>query len=247
MSDTPTRDTAAHSPERRSHEQDAIAVAKATILGAFDAHAAGRAGVAHLIGQLWLAADGLQEAVFEGAGSPSWAARTTVLLEANNREVERRRAAEAEVSRLDALLGELLIDISQRPAARAAAEEVAFWRRDAAARLQMAIWLHRGFEQRRNAKAAREAARIRIEVIRPTLAALDQANRGEWFERCELCGEFMRPGDERVSAGCIDGEEILAHASCAGVKTGLFVDDCDSAVIAEARALVDEPDDEAGA
>lgn len=93
MSDT-SRASAAHDPKRASGERDAVSNAKTAIDGAYNAYESGSAGVAKLIGRLRIAVDDLSEAVFEGSGRGSYEDRIVALLEANNREVERRRAAE---------------------------------------------------------------------------------------------------------------------------------------------------------
>lgn len=69
----------------------------------FKTYAAGDCGIAQLIGHLWLVADTLSERVFEMSGRGEWAARVQVLLVANNREVERRQAAEDRARALLAL------------------------------------------------------------------------------------------------------------------------------------------------
>jgi hypothetical protein len=115
-------------------------------------------------------------------------------------------------------------------------EEVAFWRRDAIARLQMAVWLHRGCEQSGDEV---RAAQARIDM-RATLAALRDADAQEWYERCEACGEFLRDGEARVNLGEDAG---AAHAKCVGEDSRFIEKDDDAtAIIAEARALLEEPE-----
>ena len=97
-----SRASAAHAPERQLTEREAVDSARQHLADAFSSYDARTTGIAYLIGEFWIIADRLRDAVFEGAGRPEWTARVAELLEANNREVERRRAAEAETERLKA-------------------------------------------------------------------------------------------------------------------------------------------------
>lgn len=60
--------------------------------------------------------------------------------------------------------------------------ELVFWRRDAIARLQMALWLHRGV---RNKGDEPRAAHVRVDTIYPTLAALEEVGT-DWASEDEI-------------------------------------------------------------
>jgi chromosome segregation ATPase len=80
-------------------------------------------------------------------------------------------------------------------------EEVSFWRSDLAARLALAVGIHK--HAVKTGDAAR-AADIRVSVIMPGLAALRDADAKEWHSRCDFCGELIRPEDEQQASGYED-------------------------------------------
>jgi DNA-binding IscR family transcriptional regulator len=87
-------------------------------------------------------------------------------------------------------------------------EEVAFWRRDAAARLWAACASYRN-------PNASDADRLRIAVsqIMPMLAAFRDADAKHWFHSsCETCGAPIRAGEEYAVASV--GDEGDAVGFC---------------------------------
>lgn len=117
-------------------------------------------------------------------------------------------------------------------------EEVVFWRRDAIARLWMAVALH---EAAQNKRDHRRAAELRVGHIAPTLAALRDANAKEWHERCEGCGKLLRH-DEPYQIIAVDqaGTTGRLHVACGDPSFLTCQPDPDDAekVIADARQLI---------
>lgn len=124
---------------------------------------------------------------------------------------------------------------------RDAEEEVAFWRREMTAKLDMLSRLHGTYDPDGD-----EAANIRANHMMPILNALRDADAKEWHTRCELCGEFLRPA-ERLTTMAFEEDGIgqSVHATCAHAVEGadhIFVEEDDSAeVIAKAKAIVAGP------
>lgn len=84
-------------------------------------------------------------------------------------------------------------------------EEVAFWRSDLAARLLFDTGHLRAERERGNTDAA-----VTIELrIRSNLAAYTAAEAGDWHNRCDICGEFVRPGEPFAA-----GEDVSGHWAC---------------------------------
>ena len=84
-------------------------------------------------------------------------------------------------------------------------EEVAYWRRDLAARLWSLTALYEAAKERRESERAADLACL----LYPILASYDSAMAGEWLSRCDICGEFIRDGEPRLH-----GEDISGHARC---------------------------------
>lgn len=117
-------------------------------------------------------------------------------------------------------------------------EEVAFWRRDAAARL----WGYMA-----SAKASAEvyddirAADLRANHIMPTLAALRDADGKEWHSRCMICGEFIKPTDDLRAVAVDDDDTESVHARCGDPDSPVYRHEAlerDAKVIAEAKRFV---------
>lgn len=86
--------------------------------------------------------------------------------------------------------------------------EVAYWRRDLAARLLFARALYEAA-----ARGGNDAESfIHRQVMRGGIAALADADAEQWHQACDLCGEQIRPGE----ATATDEEDSgTAHARCA--------------------------------
>lgn len=95
--------------------------------------------------------------------------------------------------------------------AKAAREEVRFWRAEAAATLEMAMSLLTS--HRKNGNLDQEAE-LAVGQFNPLRRALQDAIAGEYFERCESCLEPVREGDLVVDFADV-GE---VHARCCGVE-----------------------------
>ena len=94
--------------ERQADERTEAARAAEGIASAFVEYEEGRASIAQLLAALWRIRDDLCEAVFPGSVKDTLSERVVGLLEANNREVERRRALEEEHDRLRLIIPSLL-------------------------------------------------------------------------------------------------------------------------------------------
>lgn len=136
------------------------------------------------------------------------AARVDDLLDANNRSLTLRRALE---------------------------EEVAYWRRDALARLRTGIDLHKHAVTHGNDD---RAADIAVGTIFPTLAALENAAAKEFHSGCELCGKELRD-DAPYRHVNIDGGTQRVHVRCGDpAEPECGPDSFDPAgAMAEARAI----------
>lgn len=84
-------------------------------------------------------------------------------------------------------------------------EEVAYWRRDLSARLWSMTALYKAALERGEGDRAADLAN----ALRSALASYHDAEAGEWHDRCELCGEFVRDGEARAA-----WEDVSGHARC---------------------------------
>jgi len=141
--------------------------------------------------------------------------RVAELLVANNREVERRREAE---------------------------EEVAYWRTEMLAKLQMATWLHNGLIQKGDEN---RAADVRVSTIMPTLAALKAAAVRDFYESCPLCGNEIRPGMRvvQVAIGDPDDSSMACAEHDEPERSYVYEHDLPEAIMAAAEATLADPAD----
>lgn len=84
-------------------------------------------------------------------------------------------------------------------------EEVAYWRADLAARL----WSLRALYTTARARGKSGRAIDLGNLIRAALHSFRDAEASEWHDRCEICGEFILPGEAQAS-----DDEISGHARC---------------------------------
>lgn len=117
-------------------------------------------------------------------------------------------------------------------------EEVAFWRRDAAARLHMLIAIH---AHRKKAHDSRGARDLRVSYIMPTLAAFRDAAAKEWHTRCEACGEFLPDTERHKVIGLGQGDTARIHTACGDPDWHVYAGDRDdeAEIIAEAKRIVE--------
>lgn len=83
-------------------------------------------------------------------------------------------------------------------------EEVAFWRREAAAMLWFAT------TEFRAAKSDDDRAAATTKIT-PILAAFASADAKDWFDECEVCGAPIKPGDDYLPGGEDSGPHCKAH------------------------------------
>lgn len=124
-------------------------------------------------------------------------------------------------------------------------EEKKFWRRDAAARLF-------GYLATRKVAAAcgdtKTCEAQDLFYIKPTLAAIDEADAKEWHPACGACGKPILQG--QLVRRYDDVGDV--HADCGDEKVPAFVhddgDEHDAQIIAECRKLfvipLEQPDDQ---
>lgn len=122
-------------------------------------------------------------------------------------------------------------------------EEIAFWRRDAAARLWGYMASAIGFEK----DADKRTADLRTNYIMPTLAALRDADAKEWHRRCSICGEFIEPTAELRGIAVDEDTTETVHAACGDPDSETYRHedpDHDARIIADAKAFIAYTDDE---
>lgn len=112
-------------------------------------------------------------------------------------------------------------------------EEVAFWRREAVAHLQISIWRLTG------AGGDGPIAEDARSEIQSTLAALHAADSEEWYDRCAVCREFIRTDDRSISIRIEADGVVAVHGRCGGQEgvVGRPLDD-QGAIVARARQLI---------
>lgn len=117
-------------------------------------------------------------------------------------------------------------------------QEVSFWRREAMARLWMAVALHRGLEKKGD---HRRAADLRVSTIGSTLAALRDAAAKAWHPDCETCAKPL-PYDSPYQIITVDEDGTTAriHAACGDPDQHTYEADRsdDEKVIRQAREIM---------
>lgn len=100
----------------------------------------------------------------------------------------------------------------QSPDAKRLADEVTYWRQDAAARLDMALTLAKAAQAKGDLD---EASRLTVLNINPTFAALRGALSGDLhWPCCEGCEQPVKDGDAVFTY--TEGE--VAHVDCGSPK-----------------------------
>lgn len=84
-------------------------------------------------------------------------------------------------------------------------DEVAYWRADLSAR----IWSMRALYIAARDKGEQDRAIDLRNSLRSALQAFHDAEAGEWHQRCDICGEFVPPGEAQAAS-----EDVSGHARC---------------------------------
>lgn len=118
----------------------------------------------------------------------------------------------------------------------------AYWRRDAAARLHVAVGLYEDAKKKGDERAM---ADVYVRLLSPTLASLNAVEAGELLPRCGKCDRFIRPTDARQPfEGDGDGaifSYVHGAPECRWHDDDIIPNDGDEyweAFIDEARALM---------
>ena len=124
-------------------------------------------------------------------------------------------------------------------------EEVAFWRKDAAARLWGAMADYRAAEEAGDQK---RMIAIKVRDIDPTLYAFRDADAGHFHEGCEFCSAPLHHGqfvilyeDATVHADCDNPDQPASYGGAVPYDD-MFTDERVAEIVAEAKALVEECD-----
>jgi hypothetical protein len=88
-------------------------------------------------------------------------------------------------------------------------EEVAFWRKNSAATIEMLLASIEASAMRGEIARATD---LEVNILRPQVAALTEALAGDFHQRCEACGDPLLNGQPVFSD--INGGEF--HAACVG-------------------------------
>ena len=87
-------------------------------------------------------------------------------------------------------------------------EEVAYWRRDAAARM----WMAQALMQARRKEGRDDLAFAHSDALRAAVGASEEVQAKHWHSSCEICGKPMLPGEATYYFA---EEGISAHDRCA--------------------------------